>query len=326
MKNKKITVAAVALLIIGGTIVVSCKKKDTTSTTTTTTPTNSTATTTQATNDQMVAENTSGDIDNMLVEGMESGSISTYRLNNGQENIFNSPCIQSFVNDTTHKLITITFNGQTCLDGHKRSGSISFNYASATPGAKHYRNPGFKCVVSTQNYKVDSNAITIYKSVVNTTASGFNPANTNLTWTDSTNLRIVKPNGTTVSFHSTRNTTLLNTGSAYVLNGITMPAAYVNQTTPILWNKAVIGITGDATGTTANATTYSYNITSQLIRNMNCTPTGILNPFYHPFVEGTVTFTLGTLPVCYIDFGAGICDIVYTATINGVAHTLFFPI
>jgi hypothetical protein len=328
MKNKKITVAAAALLLIGGISIVSCKKHDTAvqpakTTTTTTAPTDET----QATNDHMVAENTSGDIDNMLVEGMESGSISTYRLNNGQQSIFGgSPCISSFVNDTTNKLITVTFNGQTCLDGHKRSGSISFNYASATPGAKHYRNPGFKCVVSSQNYKVDSNAVTIFKSVINTTASGFNPATTDLTWTDSTNLSIVKPNGTTVSFHSTRNTTLLNTGSAYVLNGNTEPAAYVDQSTPILWNKAVIGTTGDATGTIANGTTYNYNITSQLIRDMNCFPVGILNIFYHPFIEGKVTYTLGTLPVCYIDFGAGICDIVYTLTINGVAHTMYFPV
>ena len=223
------------------------------------------------------------------------------------------------VRDTVAKSITVTFNGSTCADGRTRSGSITYSYANSTNGATHYRDPGFELNVTSSNYVVDGNAITIEnKTITNTTPVGFNPATTNETWSINANITVNKATGGSVTWTTNHVKTLLNTGSAYTIGGNTEPAVYTNAATPINWRNAVIGITGSASGTRSNGETFTINVTSQLIRNFGgCDLSGRV-----PFIEGTFTYAPSGKAVRTIDYGNGSCDFDATVTINGVSHSI----
>lgn len=186
-----------------------------------------------------------------------------------------------------------------------------------TGGATHYRNPGYKCVVTSSGYIVDGNAITVNKTITNTTAPGFNPATTNLTWLISSSLTIVKANnGGTINWNCpARTKTLLNTSDT---------TCYHGQATAISWGKAKIGITGNANCTSSTGLSFEVNITSQLVRDMTCSPDAN-HPGRHPFVQGSLNFTPNGKYTRYIDYGSGGCDLTYTVEINGNTYTLTMP-
>lgn len=290
--------ALASTILVAGIFTASCKKK------TTETP----DTDTSAASDNSMAETTSNDVVSMAGQASESGSVS-YRL--GNEDVTALSC--ATYSATGAQVFTLTFNGS-CLDGHTRTGSLTFDYSASTGGATHYRNPGWSCHVTSNNYTIDGNAVTINKTITNTTPN-LN-AGTNLTWSISGSVSIVKANsGGTVTWNCTRVKTLLNTSDTSVYHG---------QSIPITWSKAQIGITGNATGTTAKGENFTANITSQLERDMNCSP----DPNHlgrHPLVKGSIDFTPGTKATRHIDYGNGNCDLTYTVTINGTTYTLTLP-
>ncbi|MFH1005815.1 MAG: hypothetical protein V1781_10070 [Bacteroidota bacterium] len=305
MKTFKIILPVVAIMLAMAVSVISCKKKEAAAT--------EEDTETNSTNDNTFAERTSDDIVNMAGEASDiavGDSAISYRFENGEE-AFGVGC--ATVKRDTVKKITITFNGQTCLDGHIRSGSLTLDYSSATIGKMHYRNPGFKLVITSSNYIVDGNKITINKTISNTTNSGFNPATTNLTWSITSNISIIKADGSgTITWKANRVKELLNTSDTNVYRG---------QVIRILWNKARVGITGNASGTTAGGESFAANITKQLVRDMTCSPNSNY-PGHHPFIQGTADFTRGSKATRYIDYGDGTCDNIATVTIKGVAYTI----
>jgi hypothetical protein len=107
----------------------------------------------------------------------------------------------------------------------------------------------------------------------------------------------------------TRFKTLLNTSD---------PNVYHGQSTPISWSLAKVGITGSASGTTANGRSFTCNITSQLVRDFG----GCTIAKRHPFIQGTLQFTPGEKATRTIDFGQGTCDLDATVTIKGKTYNI----
>jgi|ERR1035437_411518 hypothetical protein len=260
--------------------------------------------------DHTLAQTTSNDITSMVSEVSETGSSSSYRQ--GNNDVFGLGC-STVYRDTVRRVDSVVFAG-TCLDGKPRSGSLTFTYASNT--AMHYRNPGFSCTVKSYNYVVNGNQVNIIsKNITNTTAPGFNAANTNLTWSITGNISVVKSGGGTHSFSYNHIKTLLNTSD---------PNVYHGQSIAISWNLARVGFAGNASGTTANGRSYSANITSQLVRDRACSP-DVNHPGHHPFIQGTIDFSPSGKATRTIDYGNGNCDLNATVTINGHSHAITLP-
>ncbi|MGZ3862025.1 MAG: hypothetical protein ACXVPN_06750 [Bacteroidia bacterium] len=307
MKTRKLSLALAALLITSAAFVSSCRKHKTEDTDNDPT----------AAKDNNLAENTSNDVLNMAAQASEnytgtgtSSSLSTYRMGQPDE-VSALGCADTVKVDTTIKLIRVHFNGSTtCLDGRTRSGVLLFDYSASPTGVRWYRNPGYSVHVTSQNYVVDGNSVTIDKTILN---QGF--VSGNLTWKITSNVTInLAGGGGTITWNTTRTKTLLNTSTAYTIGGSSCAPCYTNQSTPIDWSKAVIKIDGGASGVSAKGTAYSANAYG-LIRNMNCSPAG--HPFRHPFVQGTIDFTPAGKYTRHVDFGNGSCDLQYTVTING---------
>lgn len=296
MKNFRFnTILAIAVAgIIGGT---SCQKKH-----------NPADGDTGAAGDHSLAEHITSDIVNIGSQASDnnSGNLSSYK-NESTENNLNA--CATVIRDTVNHIDSVIFNNSTCIDGKSRSGILIFNYSASTNGAKHYRDPGFKCSVTSSNYVVDGNQINIIsKTIQNTTPVGFNPSVTNLTWNISSHIQVVKSDGT-LDFSANKTKELLNTSNTNVYHG---------SASPISWNLARIGITGNANGTTVKGDNFTANVTSQLIRDFGaCTING-----RHPFIQGTIDFTPGSKATRHIDFGNGSCDLNATVTINGNTYTI----
>ena len=305
MKSKKILYGFALLIFSAALTFTACKKKETT---TTTTPAADTDQSGAAANN--TSESISSDIVSVGSEACDissSGSLSNYRT----ESTSILSCA-SVVRDTVNKTVTVTFSGNTCLDGKVRSGSLVYNYSASAVGATRYRHPGFKVSVTSNNYAVDNNTVTINsKTIENVTPVGFNPLTTNETWSITANISINTPSNGTISWSCTRIKTLLNTATAYT-----------NSTTPIAWSTAKVGFTGSASGSrSSNNETFTVNVTNQLIRDFGgCTIAG-----RHPFIQGTFVYTPSGKSARTFDYGTGTCDLNATVTINNVTYPFTLP-
>jgi len=253
------------------------------------------------------AESASIDITTMGSEASDmstSVGLSNYR-SAGVNETSNLSCA-TVVNDTLNKTVIVSFSGGICLDGKTRSGSLVYDYSASTNGAKRYRQPGFKMSVTSNNYAVNGNVVTINnKTISNITATGFNPLSTNLTWSISASISVVLSGGGSISWNCNRITALLNTA-----------AVYTNSTTPINWSAARIGYTGSAGGTRSNGETFTANITNQLIRDRGAC-TGFKR---HVFIQGTLIYAPANKATRTFDYGNGACDLNATVTINGISY------
>ena len=269
--------------------------------------------------DNSYAENIANDISiigNQAVDNLNN-ALSTYRLGiNNSNEFFVNTCASSVVVDTVTKKVTVTFNNTVCADGRVRSGTLMYDYSQSLNGATKYRMPGFKCTVTSSNYKVDGNLITINsKTIQNTTATNFNPQTTNLTWAINSNISITKTDGSVLSWVCTRNKTLLNTSDTTVYKG---------NNKPIVWSSARIGITGSSSGVTAQGNSYTAVIASQLVRDFTCSPNSA-HIHRHPFIQGILEFTPQGKLTRRIDYGSGACDQVATVSIGNFTITINLP-
>lgn len=285
-----------------------------------------------AASDNNTAEWISSDALTMAGQASESGSVS-YRQ--GDNNSVLSSC-GTVTLDSANKKIYVNFNGGLCNDGHVRSGKLTFDYSGSTSGAMYYRHPGFKCVVTSTNYVVDLNAVTLTHTVTNTTPAGFDPNTTNLTWSIGGSVTVVKPNnGGTITWNCTRTKTLLNT-KAITYAGTSYGAAYVDPNTVIQWtpiagqtvpSAAIISVSGTANGTTAKGESYSFSTLTPLVVNINCAPDPN-KPGRHPIVEGSFEFTPGNKGKRVVDFGSpnGACDFDCWVTIYNTSGQAYGPV
>jgi len=311
MKKNTTTMAIAALLIVAGATISSCKKDSkTTGTSTVTTDTN-----TSSAQDHQDAENNSNDVDQMGAEGMDNGNINSNYKTTASGSGLLTPMSGSANVTVVGKIMTLTFSNYVGLDGHKRTGTLVYDFSGSLATATHYRDSGIVISVTTPNhdYYVDSNKVEVTKTITN---KGRDVSTHNLTWHVTTSLTITKANnGGTIQWSATRDNILLNTNANFSYNGSNIQASFSGYTTPINWSTAVIGITGSATGTSADNVGFTANISSMLVRNFNCSPS-LLHTHFHPFVAGQIDFTPSGKTTRSINFGAGTCDESYKITIG----------
>lgn len=313
MKTRKLTLAIAALLLTSAAFVSSCRKKKE----------DDKDTDTATAQDNSMAESSSNDAIKMAGQASESGALSSYRMADQTGGILTASVVITYDSTNTKTILVDFGTGTICHDGHTRSGQVKFDYSGSTLGAKFYRHPGFKCVITTpnNNYFVDGNKVTFNKTIINTTPAGFNPATTNLTWSVNGSVTIVKAsNGGTINWSCNRTITLKNT-SPITYAGQPVAASYNGQYLPIDWLHAVFSVSGSANGTSAAGVGYSFNTNSPLVVNMNCAPIAT-RLGHHPIVEGSFDFTPGSKATRHVDFGNGSCDNTFVVTINGVSYTI----
>jgi hypothetical protein len=295
---KKISLAIFAIIIVGALGVTSCKKKETTPE-----PTKTVDSDQSGSSANNTAESTSSDIESMGSEACDgsNGSLTNYRPDN--TSILSCATV---TRDTINKIVTVTFNGGTCLDGKVRTGSLIYNYSASTNGAKRYRHPGFNLAVTSNGYAVDGNTVTIgNKTISNTTPVGFNPLTTNETWSISATITIDLAAGGSINWTCNRVKTLLNTA-----------ITYSNSSTPINWAMARVGIDGSASGTRSNGETFTVSVRNQLIRDFGACSIG----GKHPFIQGTLIYTPAGKSSRTVDYGNGSCDLNATVTIDNITY------
>jgi hypothetical protein len=268
--------------------------------------------------DNTIAEMIANDLEAIGSQASENDDLTTYRMTAGASGILSmAPCATVSM---ANSIITVDFGTIGCLgaDGRIRSGKLFYDF-SAAPSLR-YRNPGYDLTVSSQNFVVDGHQVTVNsKRIRNTTPvtipTGTNPG-TNLTWSVTANITIVKSSNTgTINWTCNRTKELVNTNDT---------ACYHGQATPITWTQAVVKLNGTASGTNARSETYSATAVD-LIRDFRCTP-DVNRPHRHPFVSGTINYVPANRPARLIDYGSATnCDLLATVTINGKIFNITLP-
>ncbi|HLG36191.1 MAG TPA: hypothetical protein VI757_15035 [Bacteroidia bacterium] len=278
---------------------------------------------TSAAEDNSFAEHTSSDIIDIGSQAADGkNSLSGFRVEDASSLL----ACATVTHDTINHIVTVTFNCPA------RSGVLIFNYSASPPGSRHYRDPGFTCTVTSNNYVVYGNQVNIInKTITNITHGGipvgYDPMTENEKWHITADISIIRPSGAVIAWNCDRIKELLNTSTV-------CPASdfinFPNQDTiPINWPMARVGITGSASGTrTYNNVTESItvNITSQLIRDFGaCSSNG-----HYPFFIGTLDHTRSGHPTRHLDFGSNIsgqitnvCDKWVLITPPGVVRALY---
>lgn len=273
--------------------------------------------------DNNTAESFMADVVSIGSQGSENGTLTTYKTGEpgavvstpmGPEYLISSACATISTN-LTAKTFTVDFgSGCLCNDGRTRSGKLFFDYSASASFPTAYRIPGFKMNITSSGYIVDQYTVNINnKTITNTTPlsipTGTNPG-TNITWSVSANVTIIKPsNGGTITWICNRTKELINTND---------PLCYGGQATPIDWTKAKIRLNGTASGVNTHNESYTATMVN-LERYFTCKVINI-----YPWVKGQLNYTPGTRYTRYIDFGPGTCDRSATVTINGVTYSFNF--
>ncbi|MHB8259543.1 MAG: hypothetical protein ACYDCN_01245 [Bacteroidia bacterium] len=317
MKKTKLMLILCGLMMTTVLFISSCQKKKET----TTTPPD---TNTSSASDNNTSESASKDINNIGSESIDNGSLSTYRLGGG----LLSPMSGSvtITPDTTNKKVTVLFTGFVGRDGNTRNGTLVYSWA----GSFHwFKDAGFNIQVTTpfNDYTVSNpSSGTFTISITKKSVRNLGNTGGNYTWSDTANLTIAKPSGGgTITWNRTGTMVLLNTNQI-TYAGVSVPGVYGTLPGPggimlIDWAHAVIGFTGNATGTNAGSS-YTANITNRVEYNFNCSPTSYT--FFHPPVAGSIDFTPSGKPTRTINYGTGTCDDTYTVTIGTYSVQLSF--
>jgi hypothetical protein len=249
--------------------------------------------------------------------------------------------------DTTKRIVIAGFNNTTCLDGHVRNGSIFMYFDNSPITAQYYRDFGYKARVSLVNYRVDDWKInTTGFSQINienlAPAANYDPKTTNLSWRLVGDITLTHPTDSNKNMHVNFNLvkTLLNTAT---------PTVFPSKTSAITWSLALIDYKGVLKGETSRIVpfTYSINPSEGIARTFSCTPDKIYGigvsavppntvsaqaSAYHPFINGTASFTTAALYPRVIHYGQeervenvdANCDNAGTVTIKGISYPIDF--
>lgn len=308
MKSTRRIIFGASLLVLAGSLMfTSCRKPKKEEET----PDQETSTA----SDNANMENISADMDALGAQAAETGTVSLRGNGTGMLEMAPNATVTGFGSST----ITVDFgSGVTGPDGRTRSGKLFFDLSGCTPSTSvYYRNPGFKVVITSQNYVVDGNAVTINnKTIQNTTPQSVNSqtvySGVNLSWRITANISVTS--GTkTVTWVCDRTKELINSNDANCYHG---------QLVPITWSKAIVKLNGSASGVNAKQEQYSVTATN-LVRDFNCSPN--TNPNRHPFISGTLDYKPGSRPTRHIDYGNGGCDNAALVTVNGVTYSMNLP-
>jgi hypothetical protein len=252
-----------------------------------------------------MVETHADDIANIGAEASYS-VMTTYRLAH-PANIMYVACATITINNvisTSANPDTMTVNfGTSCVgqDGRTRSGSLQYIY---TGGLPYYLDSSNVINVSTNNYIVDGNTISIVSEIIQNMG---HITNGNLSYNITANINVTKSGGGNIQCTSTKTKVLI--------------AGEQPNNLPILWTQAQIAVFGTASGTSSDGESFTASITQAnwLVRNFNCTS------FRKCFVAGIEDFNPGTKPTRYINFGTGVCDNQAQITISGYLFTVTLP-
>ncbi len=187
---------------------------------------------------------------------------------------------------STPHSITIDFGTTNCvcLDERTRRGKIIATFTG------RYRETGTVINITLENYYVNDNKISATKRITN---QGNNQAGNQVYKVEVTGEIIKANNGGTITWNSTR-----------------YREWKAGANTPLNILDDVYAITGDASGTNANGSSYTISITQELIRKMNC----------RWFESGKLELTQTGLPKINLDYGTTGCDANATVSILGVNY------
>ena len=149
-------------------------------------------------------------------------------------------------------------------------------------------------------------------------------ANYQLTWSDTSNITVLKPSGGgTIQWNGNWSVALLNTGSYTTVTDdgtsgtMTYPGVFHGYGGPVTnyinWAQAIISVSGTFGGTASDGETYTGNISTPLVLNLNCTYPTFSKYLY---VSGVLNFTPTGKTTRTIDYGTGTCDLTYKLTIG----------
>jgi hypothetical protein len=237
--------------------------------------------------DNAMVEALFGEVKDMADEAWKESS-SSGKSGLKTEWVILGPCA-TITHDTTvsPRTLTIDFGTVNCLcaDGKNRRGIIQISYSGK------YRDSATVITHTFNNYFVNDHQILGTKTVTN---NGTNQ-NGNINYSVVVSGSIIKANnGGTITWNSNRT------------------REWVAGSTTPFWLDDVYLITGNASGTSANNTSYTMLITSPLRKEIGC----------KHFVSGTLEISPLNKPIRTIDYGNGACDNIITVTVNGNTFTV----
>ncbi|MBI4931592.1 MAG: hypothetical protein HY841_12555 [Bacteroidetes bacterium] len=295
MKTKQLIFSATALLVAVSLTFTGCRKKD-----------EDKDTDTSGAEDNSLADKSFEDMGQISNEAASSGGLNSYK-SAGYDGLL-SHCA-TVTHDTALNKITVDFGSANCYchDGRYRRGKLFITYTnSVKPEPYTYWDSLTQITIATapdNSYFVNDNQVIGTKNITN---KGHNGAG-HMNWDVQVSGQIIKANSQgTITWTSTRNREWI-----------------ADESTPLIWSDDIYGVTGTASGTSANGTPFNVTITSQLIRKIACSK---------HFVSGTLDFTPGSKPVRHVDFGyspspnpSGSCDSWISVTINSNTYYKQLP-
>lgn len=280
----KKTIKSVFLLCFGSLMMIcSCTKDNSTN--------NSKDNETQTASDNMLAQTINDDVTTVTAQSEDNGVSGT--LGDSAYGFLLSPCATISLNtiSSPHQLI-IDFGSTNCkcLDGKYRRGKILVSYAG------FYKDSGSSHTIGFDNYHVNDYKVEGSQTVVN---NGHNQ-NGNITFNIDVNSTITDTSGNKLTYTSSRTREWI---------------AGAGTTGLFAWLDDVYSITGTASGTSFNGTSYTANITKPLIVALNCRWIESGKIDFKP--NGSLTRT--------IDFGNGDCDNKAAVSVAGLSIDIFLP-
>jgi len=281
MKTSKIVLGFI-LIASFALFISACKKNSDNNTTN-----NNTAST------QSAANNAFGEHVYDNVKDWSDLSMATHNLKSTLiDTVYMGTCVLSTLDLSVmpYKL-TIDFGSTNCqcLDGYYRRGKIICTFNGP------YWQMGTIITYTFENYAVNDNQILGTKVVTNLGRNNLN----HMSWSVVVAGQVIKANN----------------GGTFTWNSNRMLEWTAGDLTPLVWWDDVYQITGTASGTNPDASTYTCTITNPLVKKLNC----------QWLESGTIEIQISSLPLITLDYGAGTCDNQATATINGQVYPITMP-
>ena len=280
MKTSRV-VLSVLLIASFAFFIAACKKSSSTST-------DNTTKSTQTASNNALGEQLYDNVKDWSDQAMAAHSLKSSLL----DTVFMGTCVLATLDLTTmpYKLV-INFGASKCLcwDGYYRRGKIICTFNGP------YWQQGTIITYTFENYAVNDNQVMGTKVVTN---MGRN-ASQHMYWTVVVSGQVIKANnGGTLTWNSNR--TIEWT---------------VGDTTPFVPWDDVFQITGTATGTNPDNTSYTCTIVLPLVKKINC----------QWLVSGSIDIQITSIPLITVDYGGGSCDNQATATFNGQVYPISMP-
>jgi hypothetical protein len=233
------------------------------------------------------------------------GLIGMQAADNDTSSLLNTCAIstQQKADTSNTDTLTVDFGTAGCPggDGKTRRGILQFIYN----GGKHYKDSAVVIRCKPLNYSLDSNRISGTMKIV---IKGRNAAG-NLNWTTTDSLTLTKANSAgTVTWNASKTVEILNTSTVFT--------GYSN---PIHWSQARVGTTGSTNGVSDDGRNYTATITSQLEKDLSCTPIAS-TPRRHPFLKGGINFQPAGKSLRVIDYGTGACDAMARMVLEDIPY------